>query len=307
MLLNKNQYLKIYSQVSLILILFTFASSFYHGSAVSSSVSRISLKQNTPLNEAFSFSPSKPLHGSKKRSMKPRIVPLNSVAASSKGDKEDAIDDDSNSVRKFTKRGLKILAGSTIIFKLATNAAVKKTVNKFFLLNPFIAAFTVCAIKASSADFIVQKTEQNDTKFEFKRNLAFILYGGAYQGCVQEYIFNHVYPFMFGSGTDILTVFIKVFVDMLIISPFLCLPVAYMIKGTIYKNSISQSIKRYIYDVKENNLLKNYWMIWGPTQCITFSLIPEHYRISFIAFIGFFWLLILSSISGKKQVEAKSL
>lgn len=275
-MLHQQQRFKVYRQALLVLIIVALASSFNHGNTVSSSASRINLKRNKSLKQQqqqprpLTFLTFRPRKGVKNYSINPQLAPIDSVDNNSK---EKEKNDDLNSVskssnflninNKVTKRGLeglKLLTGSAILFKIVTNTTLKKTINRFFLLNPFIAAFTVCAIKASSADFIVQKTEQNDKQFEYKRNLAFLLYGGAYQGCVQEYIFNHMYPLMFGSGTDIVTVSVKVFVDMLIISPFLCLPVAYMIKGAIYKNSIMHSIKRYIYDIKENNLLKNYWM-----------------------------------------------
>lgn len=166
----------------------------------------------------------------------------------------------------------------SILYKLLSNQYFRQSINTFFVKYPYLAAFVICACKASTADLVVQKStsstptttngdgssKTNNTEkissFEYKRNLAFFFYGGAYQGCVQEHIFNHVFPFLFGNGVDIRTVATKVFVDMLIISPFLCLPVAYMIKGAIYKNSFVSSIKRYIHDVRVNNLLMKNWM-----------------------------------------------
>jgi len=191
------------------------------------------------------------------------------------------------------------------------------SVNALFVHFPYVAAFMICGFKAALADGIVQKStikkeagvsndsnDKNNLSFEFKRNIAFLFYGGLYQGCFQEFMFNTIFPLLFGTGTDLLTVITKVSFDMLVVSPFLCLPVAYVLKGAIYKDSITNSIKRYIYDVKENKLLKKYWMLWSPAQCLTFSLIPEHFRIGFIAGISFFWLMILSAISGKKVAKA---
>ena len=42
--------------------------------------------------------------------------------------------------------------------------------------------------------------EIEHTPLEFRRNLAFILYGGLYQGMAQEIIFNDVFPIIFGDG-----------------------------------------------------------------------------------------------------------
>jgi hypothetical protein len=217
-----------------------------------------------------------------------------------------------------------------------TTTRVLGSINALFVHFPYVAAFMVCGFKGALADGIVQKStiqmaaasvsndknknnktnnnnannannnknDKNNLSFEYKRNIAFLFYGGLYQGCFQEFMFNTIFPLLFGTATDLRTVITKVSFDMLVVSPFLCLPVAYVLKGAIYKDTIIDSIKRYMYDVKENKLLKKYWMLWSPAQCLTFSLIPEHFRIGFIAGISFFWLMILSSISGKKVVKA---
>ena len=72
--------------------------------------------------------------------------------------------------------------------------------------------------------------DAEESSFEKRRNLAFFLYGGLYQGMAQEVIFNEVFPLIFGQGTDPLTVASKVLCDSLFITPFLCLPVAYIVK-----------------------------------------------------------------------------
>ena len=174
-------------------------------------------------------------------------------------------------------------------------------------------------LQASAADLIAQKSSQitstdnavdirggtnekgSQPTFEFKRNLAFLFYGGAYQGCFQEHLFNKLFPMIFGEGKGLLTVGMKVTFDMLIVSPFLCLPVAYLIKGAIYRLSFIESIRRYIHDVRQNALLKTYWSVWYPVQIFNFLLIPKQFRISFIACFSFFWLIALSTISGKSE------
>eukprot|EP01083_Nonionella_stella_P238688 836225_1 len=60
------------------------------------------------------------------------------------------------------------------------------SLDSFYKTAPYEAAFMTCGIKASAADFLAQKRESDDNKekekVEFERNLAFILYGGLYQG-----------------------------------------------------------------------------------------------------------------------------
>eukprot|EP00984_Skeletonema_dohrnii_P012304 scaffold4980_cov72-Skeletonema_dohrnii-CCMP3373.AAC.2 len=87
---------------------------------------------------------------------------------------------------------------------------------------PLTSAFFTCGIKASAADIVAQqrgaiqlvdeegyKTNPIDD-IETKRNIAFLLYGGLYQGIAQQIIFNNIFPRMFGQGTDVLTVMSKI-------------------------------------------------------------------------------------------------
>lgn len=198
------------------------------------------------------------------------------------------------------------------------------TLNILFKQHPYVAAFMICGLQASAADLIAQKSSQKTSNdkvvevrggtaaavsrpsFELKRNLAFLLYGGAYQGCFQEHLFNNIFPMIFGEGRSPLIVALKVTFDMLVISPFLCLPVAYLIKGAIYQSSFMESVKRYIHDVRQNALLKTYWSVWYPVQIVNFMLVPKQFRISFIACFSFFWLIMLSSISGKSRSTAEA-
>mmetsp|Transcript_4673 Transcript_4673/g.6521 ORF Transcript_4673/g.6521 Transcript_4673/m.6521 type:complete len:249 (+) Transcript_4673:44-790(+) len=182
------------------------------------------------------------------------------------------------------------------------------TLDSFYQTTPYEAAFTTCGIKASAADFLAQKRESGDNKdkekVEFERNLAFILYGGLYQGIAQYFIYNVMFPQWFGSGHDIITVGTQVVFDLGIISPFLCLPVAYLTKSTIYGNTPIEGMKKYVNDVRYQGLLLKYYKIWFPAQCLTFGVVPEHLRIVFIACVSFFWLILLSSITATPMENA---
>lgn len=175
------------------------------------------------------------------------------------------------------------------------------TIDAFYKNQPYAAAFATCAIKASSSDAIAQRAVERIDKFGWRRNISFIVYGGLYQGMAQYFIFNQLYPKIFGDGTDVITVAEKVLFDQLVLTPFLCLPVAYLVKAAAFSFSPKEGISRYADDCKNNNLLWKYWLIWTPTQCVTFSIVPEHLRIPFIAAVSFIWLIILSSITSKND------
>jgi len=164
-------------------------------------------------------------------------------------------------------------------------------------------------MKASAADAVAQKSAavatavKERTPVDLRRNLAFLFYGGAYQGMFQEFLYNTVFPFLFGEGGGAIVAFKKVAFDMLVITPFLCLPIAYIIKALVFKQTFMTGINRYINDVKNNSLLKKYWMVWIPVQSLTFTIIPIHFRITFIAAFSFFWLILLSTIASKSDVK----
>ena len=88
---------------------------------------------------------------------------------------------------------------------------------------------------------------------------------------------------------------------------FLSLPILTSKLSFIFQYSFKEAIARYKDDVLNNGLLTKYWSLWGPVQCLTFSVIPEHLRIVWIAFVSFFWLIIFSSIAAKGQKERELL
>ena len=163
-------------------------------------------------------------------------------------------------------------------------------------LNPFHTLLGSLR-KARGGELSERELQERKHKLniDWKRTLVFILYGGFYQGCAQEFIYNSVLPIL-GTGTDMKTVARKVAVDMGLISPLLCIPAAYVIKGSLIGNSFQQSLANYVDDVLHQGVVFKNWMIFVPVQCLTFSIIPEHFRVSFVACISFFWMILLSSI-----------
>eukprot|EP00956_Cyclotella_meneghiniana_P034088 scaffold101438_cov66-Cyclotella_meneghiniana.AAC.4 len=180
---------------------------------------------------------------------------------------------------------------------------------------PFIYSETTFRLKAGLADIVAQKSqaakdaknEDDVSPFQAKRTFAFLMYGGLYQGVAQEIIFNEFFPWLFGQGTDVRTVISKVLFDSFVVTPLLCLPVAYVVKSVIFQYSLKEAFNRYTTDVKQNGLLTKYWCIWGPVQCLTFGVIPQHLRIAWIALVSFFWLIIFSSLTAKSQKERDDL
>lgn len=221
---------------------------------------------------------------------------------------------------------------------MSPSAGILAEIDTFYQTAPYTAAFLTCGFKASAADFLAQmrsinkNAEQGEIErgdgqsqkdidvdnlaiaspeyaeadsIEVQRNVAFILYGGIYQGLAQQYLYNILFPAWFGTGNDIATVLTKVSFDLLVVSPLVCIPIAYLVKALIYRQTLYEGLEKYVNDLRYNNLLLTYYKIWFPAGCLSFGVIPDHLRIAFIAFVSFFWLVILSSISASASEEAK--
>jgi Mpv17 / PMP22 family len=166
---------------------------------------------------------------------------------------------------------------------------------------PTITTPTGTSRDLTSAPIVVENT---NSKADLRRNFAFILYGSLYQGMAQEFIYNHLYPQWFGSGTDPMTVLIKVSFDVTLQTTFVTLPIAYFAKAIIFNYSFQEALSRYTDDIVNHGLLKKYISLWFPVNCLTFSIVPEYLRVSWIAFISFFWLIILSSIASRPRTSS---
>jgi protein Mpv17 len=215
-----------------------------------------------------------------------------------------------------------------------SDSALLSDIDVLWRTYPYTAAALVCGFKASAADIIaqvkeesgdeenedepkinnkvleataVEKDEEEAPTFSFlsntdwRRNGAFIAYGALYQGITQEFFYNHMYPIWFGTGTGMETVLTKVAFTLLVQTTVLTLPTLYASKALIEGFSLKEAAQQYIYDIQYQGLLQKFYVLWGPVLCLTFSVIPEQYRVTFIALISFFWLIILSSISSQER------
>lgn len=175
-------------------------------------------------------------------------------------------------------------------------------IDGFYQTAPYAAGALTCCFKASAADYVAQTRQSSPMqKFQVARNVAFLLYGALYQGVAQEYIYNDCYADWFGDTNAPIVVIKKVLFDLLVQTPLVTLPMAYLTKAVIFRHSFQEGLLRYKHDVVNHGLLTKYFKLWGPVQCLTFGVVPEHLRITFIATVSFFWLIIFSTVSGRAQ------
>lgn len=163
----------------------------------------------------------------------------------------------------------------------------------------------------------------NSIDWEARRNLAYVLYGGIFIGLMSHIEYSCVFPLVFGNEKTVAITIAKVFFDNLLVAPLVWLPPAYFIKAWVYgapasasptsetdgvlsiqtsaKRIFQEGLDKYLVDIKDNDLLWKYWTIWFPAQSISFSVVPDHLRVAFMASISFFWFILFSSVSSKED------
>ncbi|GAX22379.1 hypothetical protein FisN_8Hh377 [Fistulifera solaris] len=193
------------------------------------------------------------------------------------------------------------------------------TVDAFYQSQPYLAAFLTCGVKAGSADFVAQKQQasqakkeeesQGEREFDVSRNLAFLVYGGLWQGIFQQCLYLHLYPVLFGANPTLESIACQVAFDVLITGPILCIPVSYSVKsmfasGEVSLEAVERGLQNYWRDITTKGLMKTYGSIWVPAQCLTFGVVPPHLRVVFVAAVSFFWVTRLSAISSSAPLSS---
>merc|ERR1719378_1188327 len=94
----------------------------------------------------------------------------------------------------------------------------------------------------------------------------------------------------------------KVCFDLLIHIPLIYFPSFYIMKDAIDLQSLktkyaAESLRKY----RENMLVdcRSAWILWGPTQILTFSIVPLHMRVPFVSSVNLLWTAILSALRGQ--------
>jgi hypothetical protein len=193
----------------------------------------------------------------------------------------------------------------------ALNMLDVSAVDTFYQTQPYMAAFLTCACKASAADLFAQKNKDpdQDTAIDVSRNLAFLAYGGIWQGLFQQFLFTALYPLLFAGNTwD--SILGQVAFDTTVMGPMVCLPIVYTVKnlfrtGDLSGETVTEALETYYDHVTTRGLLTTYWYIWIPAQCATFGFVPPHLRVLFVAAVSFFWVTKLSAISASDSQESK--
>ena len=183
-------------------------------------------------------------------------------------------------------------------------SSIMSNISRFYKAYPLVAGFMTCAIKACAADRMAQWRDVCTDKFCLRRNISMVLYSGIVLGVTVEIMYNSVFPWMFGVESSMAKVIKMTLFDGLINAPLLWLPPAYLMQALISRYPKREALEKYVRDVRENGLLTKYWSLWLPASFLNFLVVPPHFRVSFVAAVSFFWMIILSLVANNTQDPA---
>lgn len=170
---------------------------------------------------------------------------------------------------------------------------------------PLKSAFATCFVKGSASDLVAQTQVEKAIEFDWRRNLSFAFFSGAYLGIGQHYIYNIAFTRLFGAGHDFRTALKKVVADSLVHVPMIYLPLYYPFKAAVLgEGSALNGLRRYRADAYD--VVTTYWTMWPMFHLFNFTLMPSELRISSIACVSFVWLVFLSYRSHTEEVESGS-
>jgi len=150
-------------------------------------------------------------------------------------------------------------------------------------------------VKGSASDLLTQAAVEQKPEVDWRRNVAFATFSGAYLGCGQHLIYNVLFTRWFGSALDTATAVKKVAMDGIWHVPMVYLPLYYAFQDTVLRGGPMDGLRRY----REEWLdcMKPYWSMWTFFHFANFRFTPPELRIGLVAGMSFLWLMVLSYVS----------
>eukprot|EP00933_Yihiella_yeosuensis_P058817 TRINITY_DN59539_c0_g1_i1.p1 TRINITY_DN59539_c0_g1~~TRINITY_DN59539_c0_g1_i1.p1 ORF type:complete len:224 (-),score=27.60 TRINITY_DN59539_c0_g1_i1:94-729(-) len=168
---------------------------------------------------------------------------------------------------------------------------------------PMPVAFATCYAKGAASDAVTQRVVERKAEVDWRRNVAFAAFSGAYLGCGQHIVYNVVFTRLFGAGLDARTSFMKTMADALGHVPLLYLPLYYAFEDAVLKDGPLEGLKRYSNEWWD--CMKPYWCLFTPFHFLNFIFTPPELRIGLIACMSFVWLIVLSFVSHRAYEAEK--
>eukprot|EP00931_Biecheleriopsis_adriatica_P006420 TRINITY_DN107826_c0_g1_i1.p1 TRINITY_DN107826_c0_g1~~TRINITY_DN107826_c0_g1_i1.p1 ORF type:complete len:280 (-),score=44.69 TRINITY_DN107826_c0_g1_i1:35-802(-) len=190
--------------------------------------------------------------------------------------------------------------------------------------KPFATNVIVATVKTSVADLIVQKAE-GKSEIDWQRNGAFTLFGFAYLGIAQWFIYVTMFAKLCPNAVRFsnltwaeklkdragqIDLIKQVCLDNFVHYTFVYYPVFYVIKEFINSsvlatdsekpadNMISRALNKYRGNCVQDNLYM--WSLWVPGDLIVYA-VPIWMRLPLNHAISLAWTMILSNLRGSEK------
>jgi protein Mpv17 len=179
-------------------------------------------------------------------------------------------------------------------------------VNDLVQRRPVLTSIVVTGVKAWAADLMIQKLVEKRETVDLKRSALFASFGSAYQGCIQYWIYNILFEKRLFPGKSPQMILMKIAATNLIVDPVIFFPIFYTMREAMNTERLldvnlphcfSTSMAKY----RDNCVsdLINSWMIWVPAHCVTYTVVPVHLRMPWIAVVSFGYVCVLSFTRGE--------
>lgn len=173
--------------------------------------------------------------------------------------------------------------------------------NRTALAYPVMTGVVTTGLKTSAADVFAQKIMEKREDFDWRRHSIFCLFGFAYLGGFQYWLYNKKFVQWCGPITELVghrgVAPVKTLMDQCIHHPFVYFPVFYSLKAMVEGNPLSDAFHKYRSELVDN--VKALWTIWIPAQLFNFAFVPRHLRIPYVAGVSFVWTVVLSVMQGR--------
>mmetsp|Transcript_13056 Transcript_13056/g.42563 ORF Transcript_13056/g.42563 Transcript_13056/m.42563 type:complete len:185 (-) Transcript_13056:609-1163(-) len=172
-------------------------------------------------------------------------------------------------------------------------------VDAFAAAQPMWFSMFVTGTKAFSADALVQLAVEERRSLDARRSLVFASFGALYQGGFQYVAFNYVLE-RFWRGTALRNVAMKVALTNAILDPCFFFPTFYSLKEALANGPSATTVSTALSKYRANYWPDwvNSWTVWLPGHCVTYGLMPLHWRMPWVAAVSFGYVCLLSKTRG---------
>jgi len=186
--------------------------------------------------------------------------------------------------------------------------------------KPLSTKSTTAAVLSYAGDAIAQRVTV-EGKYDIKRAIFFMVFGGLYTGLFQHFWFGYLnskfasdiaessrkvsdlkYESVQRTALDLpppsrtTIAVIKLLINQFALVPFFYMPL-FLVTTSILKNlNLKECLERC--QALFFPLLKRNYLFWLPIQFVQFLVIPDSFQITFLSIAGLLWTVILSSLGG---------